>query len=237
MLTRKQAQSKIKEWAHQMLTSSDALRAIDALVKVEEKKNQVLLLAEKQKLVSQIYSHAVKITLSSTKQDWLTPPYFLNIVRRVGPIALDPCANPFSFVYAWKSFHGPNHICGLTNSWWVPEGTVCFVNPPYGRSICDWVAKMVHEYGDTKDNRGDLIALIPSRTGTGYWEQFIWPFADAVCFWHGGTQFPSRIKFYGLDGRPAELGATFDAAVVYFGKCRDRFASVFSEYGRVQLCN
>jgi hypothetical protein len=83
----------------------------------------------------------------------------------------------------------------------------------------------------------NLISLIPARTGTGYWEQYIWPFADAVCFWHGGTQHPSRMCFYGLDGRPADQGATFDAAVVYFGKQRERFKSVFESYGTVQLCN
>lgn len=238
-LDRKTAQNVVKRWAHAALTLDVIEALFEKQVRAAPRAMQVLLLAEKKKFLSQIHSHTTKVTLSSAKQDWLTPPYFLDIVRELGPIALDPCANPQSFVRAWWSFFGPpNHVDGLSLRWYTPADTVCFVNPPYGRTLSWWAQKMASE-GSTiiRASGAHLVALIPARTGTGYWEQFLWPFADAVCFWHGGTQYPSRMCFYGLDGRPADTGATFDAAVVYFGQRRDRFKDVFSRYGTVQLIN
>lgn len=196
----------------------------------------------RRKLADDIYkggpphgSHVV--TLSSAKQNWLTPPYLLDIVRRLGPIALDPCANPQSFVNAWWSFYGPGHIDGLKQSWVVPENTVCFVNPPYGRSLNLWANKMAIEGERCGAANCHEVVLIPARVGTGYWEQFVWPFVDAVCFWHGGIEFPSRICFYELDGRPAKAGSTFDAAILYYGAQREKFAEVFKPYGTIQLVN
>lgn len=241
VLTRKTAQGIVREWATFKLSerrdvpiTEDFDEYVDDYSRVE----QALLYAERNKLISQLSSHVTKVTLSSAKQDWLSPPYFLDIVRQIGPIALDPCANVYSFVHAWWSFYGPQHVDGLRNSWWVPPSTVCFVNPPYGRMLTLWAMKMASEYGQMPTRpRGSLVALVPARTGTGYWERFIWPFADAVCFWHGGTKYPSRMRFYDLSGRPAPTGATFDAAVVYFGTDRERFASVLEPFGTVQLCN
>ena len=239
MLTRKAAQGVIKTWAHSALS-------VDVMMKLLEmemnrldltRPERALVLAEKNKFFKQLASH-MKIMLSSEKQNWLTPPYFLDIVREVGPIALDPCGNVCSFVRAWCSFYGPHHVDGLDVRWYIPENTVCFVNPEYGRTLHLWTSKMASEGSSVIYNgNASLIALIPSRTGTGYWEKFIWPFADAVCFWHGGTKHPARMCFYNLDGRPADIGATFDAAVVYFGKHRDRFHSAFSPYGTVQFIN
>jgi hypothetical protein len=239
MLTRKTAQGIIRDWAHASLHREDASAEFDFLLSgfQADKRDLVMLHAERAKFISQLSTHTVKVTLGSAKQDWLTPPYFLDLVRRVGPIALDPCANPRSFVNAWTSLYWP-WVDGLSVRWYVPENTVCFVNPPYGRTLHLWANKMAADGPTIITNaNANLISLIPARTGTGYWEQYIWPFADAVCFWHGGTQHPSRMCFYGLDGRPADQGATFDAAVVYFGKQRERFKSVFESYGTVQLCN
>lgn len=237
-LDRKTAQNIVKRWAHAALTLDGVEAVFDAQLKLAPRTMRVLLIEEKKKFIAQISSHVTKVTLSSAKQDWLTPPYFLDIVRTLGPIAMDPCANPQSFVRAWWQFFGPGHIDGLDVRWYIPENTVCFVNPPYGRALHLWAAKMAAE-GSSIIHAADahLVALIPARTGTGYWERFLWPFADAVCFWHGGTSHPSRMCFYGLDGRPADTGATFDAAVVYFGKRRERFRDVFAPYGTVQFVN
>lgn len=241
MITRKQAQGIVRQWAHNVLNGEEANTLFDFRMSdadLVEKKVRALILAERAKFLSQISSHVTKVTLSSAKQDWLTPPYFLDLVRRVGPISLDPCANARSFVRAWTSYYGENHIDGLLTRWYTPENTVCFVNPPYGRTLHMWANKMASDGSTIITNaNASLISLIPARTGTGYWEKYIWPFADAVCFWHGGTLYPSRMCFYGLDGRPADTGATFDAAVVYFGKQRDKFKAVFEPFGTVQLTN
>jgi len=237
-LDRKTAQNVVKRWAHAALTFDAVEQAFQQQLLLTPRAMQVLLIAEKKKFLAQIYSHTTKVTLSSAKQDWLTPPYFLDIVRQMGPISLDPCANPQSFVRAWVSYYGSNHIDGLSTRWYTPENTVCFVNPPYGRSLAIWAQKMASEGSSIiRDAGGHEVVLIPARTGTGYWERYIWPFADAVCFWHGGSKHPARMCFYSLDGRPADIGATFDAAVIYFGKQRDKFKDVFAPYGTVQLVN
>lgn len=237
MILRKQAQGIVREWAYEVLGSEYAAAFMDWRTEGKNSKELALILAERAKFIRQLSTHTVKVTLGSNKQDWLTPPYFLDIVRQLGPISVDPCANPRSFVNAWFSAYWP-WVDGLSFRWYTPENTVCFVNPPYGRSLSFWASKMAAD-GSTIITQANahLVALIPARVGTGYWEQYIWPFADAVCFWHGGTKYPSRMVFYGLDGRPADAGATFDAAVVYFGQQRERFKEVFEPYGKVQLCN
>jgi len=238
ILKRKTAQGLVKDWVYNALLLQSAQQLFENVHQERSRVDQAILFAERAKFISQLSTHVTKVTLSSAKQDWLTPPWFLDIVRRFGPIALDPCANPKSFVNAWCSFYGPpNHICGLSNSWWVPQDCACFVNPPYGRKLALWAAKMASEYGRWSRTRGSLIALIPARTGTGYWERYVWPFADAVCFWNGGSEYPSRMCFYDLTGRPATAGATFDAAVVYFGNNGNRFSSIFAPYGSIQFCN
>lgn len=238
MLTRKQAQNEIREWAYQSVMCDEASTLFDFRMSNHFGPAAALMLAEKKKFIAQISSHVTKVTLSSAKQDWLTPPWFMDIVRRLGPIALDPCANPLSYTQAWTSFYGLNHIDGLAARWYTPENTVCFVNPPYGRTLKLWTSKMASEgSGIIRSAGAHLVALIPARTGTGYWEKYIWPFADAMCFWTGGTKHPARMCFYGLDGRPADTGATFDAAVVYFGADRAKFQRVFEGYGTVQLVN
>jgi hypothetical protein len=240
---RHRAEGELRLWAQNALLNAEAwhhfIRGENGEVRFSQTQLKVYE-EEREKLARKIYKGTLsKIVLASNKQNWLTPPYFLDLVRSLGPIALDPCANPLSFVFAWWSFFGPpNHIDGMNVRWIIPEGTVCFVNPPYGRSLSLWTAKMAAEGTSViVQANAHLIALIPARTGTGYWEQYIWPFADAVCFWHGGIQHPSRMCFYDLDGRPADAGATFDAAVIYFGKQRDKFKEVFSPYGTVQLVN
>lgn len=242
MLAAKTAKGLVHEWVRACMTTADInpKAAFNELLQGRTKQEIALLYAERLRLWKSLdmRTHITKVTLSSAKQDWLTPPYFLDLVRQVGPIALDPCANPMSFVRAWWSFYGCNHVDGLSVRWVIPENTVCFVNPPYGRTLHLWAAKMASEGSSViRDAGAHEIALIPARTGTGYWEQFIWPFADAVCFWSGGNQHPSRMCFYTLDGRPAETGATFDAAVVYFGKNRNRFKEVFESYGTIQFVN
>jgi hypothetical protein len=87
--------------------------------------------------------------LSSARQDWRTPDWFLDLVRQVGPIALDPAThygNPTgadaffahlppdepvrSMIAAAENFRGG---CGLSGSWW--RSGLAFVNPPYGAHL------------------------------------------------------------------------------------------------------
>lgn len=72
--------------------------------------------------------------LSSESMDWQTPGWFLDLVREVAPIGFDPCPgenNPTGAL-AYQTQGAPGEPCGLSVPWTRPEGTLAFVNPPYG---------------------------------------------------------------------------------------------------------
>ena len=166
--------------------------------------------------------------LSSARQDWQTPGWFCDLVRDIAPIALDPCASRTGQVHAWWNYYEPyakGWGGGLETRWTIPADTLAFVNPEYGRAISKWTEKMAYEA-----SRGvQVVALIPARVGTRYWERDIWPTVDAVCFWVG------RIKFVDANtGLPADAG-TFDASVLYWGRSPERFADVFGARGQIVL--
>ena len=77
-----------------------------------------------------------------------------------------------------------------------------FCNPPYGRSICDWVKKC---YEESRKPGTIVVALIPARTDTRYFHEFIYRKAKEIRFIRG------RLKFGG-----AKNNAPFPSMVVVF---------------------
>lgn len=107
-----------------------------------------------------------------------------------------------------------NHLCdhyftkkndALANEW---GGHVAFCNPPYGKEIGKFVEKA---YKTVMDNRYKtiIVMLIPSRTDTKYWHNYIFncPYAS-IKFLKG------RIKFV-MDGE-IQQSAPFPSAIVVF---------------------
>ena len=82
-----------------------------------------------------------------------------------------------------------------------------FVNPPYGRNIRVWVEKAYQE--SVRDPNRKIVMLIPSRTDTSYWHDFIFPHAD-IEFIRGRLKF----EVNGQGGNPAP----FPSAIVIFGQ-------------------
>lgn len=149
--------------------------------------------------------------LSSERPDWNTPDELLNLVRRVGPIGLDPCSNAASIVRAAVEWTEADD--GLARDW-RGYGLV-FVNPPYGRLIAPWTAKLRVEGA-----RGvEAIALLPARTDTRWWQEDV-ATADAICFWRG------RLTFLG-----APDPAPFPSAIAYWGPRPAAFRRAFSGWG------
>lgn len=161
--------------------------------------------------------------MSSDRMDWNTPAVVLDLVRRVGPIGLDPCSNLTSIVGARVEVRREvDNLDGLALDWGaiVRPGEVVFCNPPYGREIGDWVAKC--EIGSQR--RGvQTIALVPARPDTRWWHDWCAPPASqAVCFWRG------RLRFEG-----APSCAPFPSALVYWGPRPGLFEDVFREAGSI----
>lgn len=184
--------------------------------------------------------------MSSETAEHFTPPSFLELVRKVGTIGLDPCWSPKSFVnpvvgYAGIVTHPGN---GLTAMWDVVDGLV-FVNPPYGRGIGQWTERCARAaWGGV-----EVLALLPARTDA-QWFQKMAQSADAFCFLRGRLRFWTDRWCNTCDGYGActrkghdvvikeKAGegdsAPFPSVVVLWGKgLSERFAATFGSEGIV----
>jgi site-specific DNA-methyltransferase (adenine-specific) len=136
---------------------------------------------------------------ASVFHGWETPPaLFDKVEAAVGPFDLDPCSpdKPGS-VRTKIRFTAADD--GLSREW---RGRV-FVNPPYGRELRQWVAKAAL----SAEQGALVVALIPARTDTHWWHDFI-AWKATIFFLRGrlafgdGTQsapFPSAITVWGAD--------------------------------------
>ena len=89
---------------------------------------------------------------------------------------------------------------GLKQKW---HG-VCFMNPPYNRKIKYWIEKA---YNEMYEHKVKTVALIPARTDTQYWHDYI--------FLKTGIQFlKGRLKFKNSNG--VNNAAPFPSAIVIF---------------------
>jgi len=97
------------------------------------------------------------------------------------------------------------------------------MNSPYGRTIPQWIDKLVSEYRAGRVTQA--IALVPARTDTA-WFAALRDFPR--CFLQG------RLTFRKSDGSDADP-APFPSALVYLGPDIDRFAEVFSDLGDIYV--
>jgi hypothetical protein len=131
----------------------------------------------------------------------------------MGTIDLDPCSNPPPYNVP-ATLHMSRRDGGLTQHW---HGKV-FMNPPYGRELPRWMAKLAHEIQTGRVS--EAITLTPARPDTR-WFQTLWS-ADALCFWRG------RLQYVGSATR-----APFPSVVGYFGDHAARFGEAFEAVGKV----
>ena len=86
---------------------------------------------------------------------------------------------------------------GLQQKW---EGR-CWMNPPYGRKIGQWVQKAY----ESSLQGATVVCLLPARTDTAWWHDFCIAHAAKITFLRG------RLKF-----GDAKHSAPFPSAVVLF---------------------
>lgn len=134
---------------------------------------------------------------SSKTNEWATPEDFFDKLNKKYHFTLDPCATKENA--KCKKYYTKEDD-GLAQSW---ESEVVFMNPPYGREIRHWIEKAYRE-----SLRGAVVVcLIPSRTDTRYWWDFIFPHASDITFIKG------RLKF-----GDSKNSAPFPSALVEFNK-------------------
>ena len=131
----------------------------------------------------------------SSKTDlWETPQDFFDKLNARFQFETDVCALPENA--KCKRFFTPE-MDGLKQEW----TGVCWMNPPYGRQIGKWVQKA---YESARDNLATVVCLLPARTDTRWFHDYILP--------HAEVQFiKGRIKFGG-----AKANAPFPNMLVTF---------------------
>ena len=147
---------------------------------------------------------SLKCMFSSMKLDYATPIEIFNQLNKEFHFNIDACANKEN---AKVSFYF-NNTDGLNEEWYIYDyktdqeilGRV-FCNPPYGREITKWIKKGYEEF--IKGNCELIVFLIPSRTDTKWWHEYIMK-ATEIRFVKG------RIKFNGKSPAP------FPSAVIIY---------------------
>ena len=137
----------------------------------------------------------MSVHFSSKSNEWYTPQYLFDELNEKYQFTLDPCA---SHENAKCDKYFTIEDDGLTKDW---SKDIVFMNPPYGRNIKHWIKKAYEE----SVKGATVVCLIPARTDTTYWHDYIFNNAYNIKFLKG------RIKFGG-----AVNSAPFPSAIVVF---------------------
>ena len=121
-----------------------------------------------------------KVLFSSNSDEWATPQDFYDKLNEEFHFNLDPCALPENA--KCDKFFTPKSN-GLLQNW---GGYVAFCNPPYGRKIYEWVKKC---YDESRKPDTTVVLLIPARTDTKYFHEFIYHKAKDIRFIKGRLKF------------------------------------------------
>lgn len=98
----------------------------------------------------------------SQTDEWPTPQKFFEVVNaELAPLELDVCATP-------ENAKCPRYYTkaddGLKQTW---TGK-CWMNPPYGRVIGDWMRKAY----ESAQAGAMVVCLVPARTDTAWWHDY-----------------------------------------------------------------
>jgi phage N-6-adenine-methyltransferase len=137
-----------------------------------------------------------KLMFSSKTDLWETPQDFFRELDREFHFTLDPCATPENA--KCKKYYTTEDD-GLKQDW---QGEIVFCNPPYGKEIKRWVKKC---YEESRKPNTTVVMLIPARTDTSYFHDYIYRKAKEIRFLRG------RLKFGG-----SKNAAPFPSMVVVF---------------------
>ena len=134
----------------------------------------------------------MNVHFSSETDLWATPQDFFDKQNAIYNFTLDVCANDENA--KCKKYFTKNDD-GLNKDWYG----ICWMNPPYGREIKQWMKKAYNESlkGVT------VVCLVPARTDTVWWHEYAMK---------GDIEFiKGRLKFGN-----AKNSAPFPSALVVF---------------------
>lgn len=154
-----------------------------------------------------------KIVWSSKSVEWGTPDLLYRRLDAKYSFNLDPASTKQNNLISPRRGHymttegvfaSDTHELveagdGLSLPWGF-YGNRVFVNPPYGRDIWKWVKKAATE----SQQDALVVMLLPVRTGTRWWRDWVVPYADI-------EYLSGRLTFKG-----APNAAPFDSAIVRY---------------------
>ena len=135
---------------------------------------------------------------TSKKDDWETPRKLFEELNKEFSFDVDVAASDEN---AKLPKYFTKEDDALVHNW---DGNV-FCNPPYGRQIGKWLQKGYEEHLREQDRV--IVFLIPARTDTSYWHNFIFDKAE-IRFLRG------RLKFE--VGGESKDAAPFPSALVIY---------------------
>lgn len=125
------------------------------------------------------------LMFSSQTDLWSTPQDFFDQLDREFNFTLDPCA---TYENAKCSKYYTIKEDGLKQDW---QGETVFCNPPYGRAIKDWVRKC---YEESQKPNTTVVMLIPARTDTSYFHDYIYGKVREIRFVRGRLKFGNSVN-------------------------------------------
>lgn len=129
---------------------------------------------------------------------WSTPQDLFNKLNDEYGFTLDTCADTSN--YKVKNYFNQKQN-GLAQSW---QDNVCWCNPPYGKTIADWIDKARTECSPNCR----IVMLLPARTDTRWFHDYIYNNLDCTIEFIKG-----RLKFSGHKN-----SAPFPSMLVEFSK-------------------
>ena len=134
----------------------------------------------------------MNVHFSSKTDLWYTPQDFFKKYDDVYKFETDVCATDDN---AKCAKYYTEEMDGLSQEW---RG-VCWMNPPYGRTIGKWMKKAY----ESSLSGATVVCLVPARTDTNWWHDYAMK---------GDIEFiRGRLKFGG-----SKNSAPFPSAVVVF---------------------
>ena len=134
----------------------------------------------------------MNVHFSSKTDLWYTPQDFFKKYDDVYKFETDVCATDDN---AKCAKYYTEEMDGLSQEWCG----VCWMNPPYGRTIGNWMKKAY----ESSIEGATVVCLVPARTDTNWWHDYAMK---------GDIEFiRGRLKFGG-----SKNSAPFPSAVVVF---------------------
>lgn len=167
--------------------------------------------------------HSVHFT--SKSQTWNTPKDFFNGLNEHWKFTVDVACLSTSALVQEKYFTPETD--GLTQSW---AGERFWCNPPYD-NLKTWIEKCFHEY---ENNDATGMILIPSRTDTQAFQNYIFPRSTAVCFIKRRLKFDNpSLPSWSEDGSHKVSSAPFPSCIVVLGEMTEEQLSYLKTVGSV----